>query len=294
LQVFAMRFGHGKPDRVASQSLDLLNEYPFDSSIKRMSMAYSTPESKVIDIFTKGATEALLPILTCPESEKESILAEAERMASEGLRVLCVAHKTIPVSSRPELEERSFAEKDLIFAGLVGLYDPPRGETAAAVRVCQRAGIQVHMLTGDHIRTAQAIAAEVHIIDPDFVASPAFQKSGTVMAASEFDKLSDSQVDALENLPLVLARCSPATKVRMVQALHRRKKFCIMTGDGINDSPALKLADIGIAMGLNGSDVAKQAADMVLADDDFASIVRAIQEGRRLFDNIQKVSMTSH
>lgn len=111
------------------------------------------------------------------------------------------------------------------------------------------------------------------------------------MLASDFDKLSDGDLDRLEKLPLVVARCSPTTKVRMVQALHRRQAFCIMTGDGINDSPALKLADIGIAMGLNGSDVAKQAADMVLADDDFASIVRAIQEGRRLFDNIQKVSL---
>lgn len=289
LQVFAMRFDHGKPDRMASQGLSLVNEYSFDSSIKRMSMAYSATDSKHITIFTKGATEALLPVLTCPDAEKDSILAEAERMASEGLRVLCLAHKSIPASSKPELEERSFAESDLTFAGLIGLYDPPRGETAAAVRTCQRAGIEVHMLTGDHIRTAQAIAAEVHIIDGNFISSPAFQASGTVMAASDFDKLSDAQVDALENLPLVLARCSPSTKVRMVQALHRRKKFCIMTGDGINDSPALKLADIGIAMGLNGSDVAKQAADMVLADDDFASIVRAIQEGRRLFDNIQKV-----
>ena len=290
LQVFAMRFEHGKPEAMAKRDRVLISEFPFDSSIKRMSMAYSSPGAKVIDVFTKGATEALLPILTSSDIEKESILAEAEKMASGGLRVLCLAHKSIPLDSQPELEERSFAESDLMFAGLIGLYDPPRGETAAAVLTCQRAGITVHMLTGDHIRTATAIAAEVNIIDGAYVNSPAFQASGTVMPASEFDKLSEEQVDALDKLPLVIARCSPTTKVRMVQALHRRKGFCIMTGDGINDSPALKLADIGIAMGLNGSDVAKQAADMVLADDDFASIVRAIQEGRRLFDNIQKVS----
>jgi P-type Na+/K+ transporter len=289
LQVFAMRFEHGKSEAMAKRGLVLMNEFPFDSLIKRMTMAYSGAGSKTIEVFTKGATEALLPILTSSDPEKDTILAEADRMASEGLRVLCLAHKSVPASRQSELEERSFAESELVFVGLLGLYDPPRRETAAAVLTCQRAGITVHMLTGDHIRTATAIAAEVNIIDGRFLNSSAFQASGTVMPASEFDKMSDQQVDALDKLPLVIARCSPSTKVRMVQALHRRKCFCIMTGDGINDSPALKLADIGIAMGLNGSDVAKQAADMVLADDDFASIVRAIQEGRRLFDNIQKV-----
>ena len=293
LQVFAMRFHHGKAEAMGRKGRALISEFPFDSSIKRMSMGYSRLGEQSIEVFTKGATEALLPILDCPDAKKDSILHEAESMASEGLRVLCLAHKTVPVSSKSELEERSSAESNLSFAGLIGLYDPPRGETAAAVLTCQRAGITVHMLTGDHIRTATAIAAEVNIIDGRYINSPGFQFSGTVMPASEFDKLSDEQVDTLEKLPLVIARCSPSTKVRMVQALHRRKGFCIMTGDGINDSPALKLADIGIAMGLNGSDVAKQAADMVLADDDFASIVRAIQEGRRLFDNIQKVSPSS-
>ena len=293
LQVFAMRFQHGKAEAMARKGRALISEFAFDSSIKRMSMAYSRLGGQSIEVFTKGATEALLPILDCPDAKKDSILHEAESMASEGLRVLCLAHKTVPVSSKSELEERSSAESNLSFAGLIGLYDPPRGETAAAVLTCQRAGITVHMLTGDHIRTATAIAAEVNIIDGRYINSPGFQSSGTVMPASEFDKLSDEQVDTLEKLPLVIARCSPSTKVRMVQALHRREGFCIMTGDGINDSPALKLADIGIAMGLNGSDVAKQAADMVLADDDFASIVRAIQEGRRLFDNIQKVSPSS-
>jgi Na+-exporting ATPase len=109
------------------------------------------------------------------------------------------------------------------------------------------------------------------------------------MAADEFDKLTDEEVDQIEELPLVIARCSPATKVRMVEAMHRRQAFCVMTGDGVNDSPALKRADVGIAMGKNGSDVAKEAADMVLTDDNFSSIVRAVEEGRRLFDNIQKV-----
>jgi Na+-exporting ATPase len=150
------------------------------------------------------------------------------------------------------------------------------------------AGITVHMLTGDHIRTATAIASEVGILDPIMNA----KSSQLVMAAKDFDRLSNDDVDAIEQLPLVIARCSPTTKVRMVEAMHRRGAFCVMTGDGVNDSPALKRADVGIAMGKNGSDVAKEAADMVLTDDNFASIVKAVEEGRRLFDNIQKASLT--
>jgi Na+-exporting ATPase len=144
------------------------------------------------------------------------------------------------------------------------------------------------MLTGDHIRTATAIASEVGILDPVMNA----KSSQLVMAAKDFDRLSNDDVDAIEQLPLVIARCSPTTKVRMVEAMHRRGAFCVMTGDGVNDSPALKRADVGIAMGKNGSDVAKEAADMVLTDDNFASIVKAVEEGRRLFDNIQKASLT--
>jgi Na+-exporting ATPase len=289
LQVFGMRFEHSKAEAMAKNNRIMVAEFPFDSSIKRMTMAYTRPDDNVVDLFTKGATEAVLPISTCSEGEKERINADAEAMAGQGLRVLCLAHKTVPPDDEKVVADRVMAESELNFVGLIGLYDPPRAETADAVRTCQRAGITVHMLTGDHIRTASAIAQEVCIVGNGLHATgPA--SSGEVMLASEFDKLSDEQLDQLEELPLVVARCSPTTKVRMVQALHRRQAFCIMTGDGINDSPALKLADIGIAMGLNGSDVAKQAADMVLADDNFASIVRAIQEGRRLFDNIQKAS----
>lgn len=289
LQVFAMRFQHGKPEALAKRPRQLEQEYPFDSSIKRMTMAYRREGDAVIDLFTKGATEALLPIMACSEQDKANISLEAEKMAGEGLRVLCLAHKTVVHDNKSDLAERTVAESNLTFAGLIGMYDPPRAQTAEAVRTCHRAGIKVHMLTGDHIRTATAIAAEVGIVDGSTLLAPASYPKHMVMPASDFDKLSDTEIDQLEELPLVLARCSPSTKVRMVQALHRRQGFCIMTGDGINDSPALKLADIGIAMGLNGSDVAKQAADMVLADDDFASIVLAIKEGRRLFDNIQKV-----
>jgi Na+-exporting ATPase len=211
-------------------------------------------------------------------------------MAGEGLRVLCIAYKKTAINNNDLIHPRASAESDLEFGGLVGLYDPPRVETAAAVRKCQMAGITVHMLTGDHIKTATAIASEVGILDR-VIASAKSRK--LVMAADEFDRLTDAEVDEIEELPLVIARCSPATKVRMVDAMHRRRAFCVMTGDGVNDSPALKRADVGIAMGKNGSDVAKEAADMVLTDDNFSSIVKAVEEGRRLFDNIQKVRSIS-
>jgi len=172
--------------------------------------------------------------------------------------------------------------------GLFGLYDPPREETRHAVRECHKAGIKVHMLTGDHPETASAIAKQVAII-PENLAERAPEIAKTmVMTAAEFDALTDEQIDALQALPLVIARCAPNTKVRMIDALHRRKCFAAMTGDGVNDSPSLKKADVGIAMGLNGSDVAKDSSEIVLSDDNFASIVNAIEEGRRMFDNICK------
>jgi P-type Na+/K+ transporter len=172
--------------------------------------------------------------------------------------------------------------------GLAGLYDPPRLETKAAVQACTTAGITVSMLTGDHPSTATAIAKEVGIIPKNMGTLSPEIAAAIVKTATEFDKMSDAEIDALPTLPLVVARCAPETKVRMIEALHRRNKFAAMTGDGVNDSPSLKLADVGIAMGLNGSDVAKSASDIVLTDDNFASIVNAVEEGRRMFDNIQR------
>ncbi|KKA30871.1 hypothetical protein TD95_000720 [Thielaviopsis punctulata] len=281
LQVFAMRFGRSKPDVISNHGLSLLKEYPFDSTVKRMSVIYSS--SAGATMYSKGALEALLPLTTCSEAEKTAITEQADRLASEGLRVLCIASRKVVRGE--DLEERARVEKNLDFLGLAGLYDPPRPETRGAVEECLRAGIQVHMVTGDHVKTATSIAYEVGILPESL---PADKITTEVMAASAFDGLSDEQVDALPALPLVIGRCTPQTKVRMLQAMHRRKAFCIMTGDGVNDSPALKQSDVGIAMGLRGSDVAKEAADMVLTDDNFASIVTAIREGRRLFDNIQK------
>ncbi|EAS34808.1 potassium/sodium efflux P-type ATPase, fungal-type [Coccidioides immitis RS] len=288
LHVLAIRFNSGKQVMLQSQQMGLLAEFPFDSSIKRMTVVYQRKDCRNADVFTKGATESLLPLLSINNSMKEEICAVVDRLAGEGLRVLCVAHKIIDPDNFTQVSDRARVETNLDFVGLVGLYDPPRLETPEAVRKCHMAGITVHMLTGDHIRTATAIAYEVGILG---TVIPTAQASTVVMAAEDFDKLSDAEIDAMEALPLVIARCSPTTKVRMVEAMHRRKAFCVMTGDGVNDSPALKHADVGIAMGKNGSDVAKDAADMVLTDDDFASVVKAVEEGRRLFDNIQKFLM---
>ncbi|KAI5777917.1 sodium transport ATPase [Geopyxis carbonaria] len=285
LQVLAMRFGKGKEDLMATGDWELLAEHPFDSTIKKMSIVYRNHGRNTVEAFAKGAGEVVVPALNISEIRKTEIMERIERLAGEGLRVLCVAHKHI----KTELaNDRKAVEEGMDFLGLVGLYDPPRIETREAVRRCKVAGVQVHMLTGDHIRTATAIAHEVGILD---AAMPSSQAHTMVMSASAFDALSDAEVDALPGLPKVIARCAPSTKVRMVEALHRRGAFCVMTGDGVNDSPALKRADVGIAMGLSGSDVAKDAADLVLTDDNFASIVTAVEEGRRLFDNIQKFIM---
>lgn len=281
LHVLAARFNMGKQDLLASLDIHLATEFSFDSTVKKMTVVYKDNLTGDLDVYSKGATEFMLPVLNITEQERDEILAAADAMANEGLRVLCIAHK--PLAADSAYHNRADVESNLNYLGLVAIYDPPRLETKGAVRECKVAGITVHMLTGDHPGTARAIAKDVEIIDERTPAS-------AVMIARDFDQMTDAQVDAMETLPLVIARCSPKTKVKMVQALHRRGRFCVMTGDGVNDSPALKQADVGMAMG-TGSDVAKDAAEMVLTDDNFASIVKAVEEGRRLFDNIQKVCL---
>lgn len=225
----------------------------------------------------------------------QDIHLNMEALASQGLRVLALAHKIndriVPdfESLGGDLPSRESFERDLIFRGLIGIYDPPRPESLPSVRACQGAGIDVHMLTGDHPQTARAIAIGVGILPPPEKARllPADVTKTMMMAAHDFDALTDAQIDDLSQLPLVVARCAPSTKVRMIEALHRRQRYVAMTGDGVNDSPSLKRSDVGIAMG-TGSDVAKESSDIVLTDDNFASILNAIEEGRRIFDNIQR------
>ncbi|KAL0570051.1 hypothetical protein V5O48_011906 [Marasmius crinis-equi] len=303
----------------ASKRYQLKNEFPFDSSLKRMSTVYLDLAYPMQPLFLlKGAVERVLDASThylkdgktagLSESEPEyalldettrnSILTSMEDIAAQGLRVLALASRRIDIRQEVQNDsvsevklksetdllkrlKRENVERDFVFLGLVGIYDPPRPESISAVKACKEAGITVHMLTGDHAATATAIAKELKIVEAD-------APKGAIMHASEFNKLSNQEIDALPALPLVIARCSPETKVRMIEAGRRRGKYLAMTGDGVNDAPALSLAPVGIAMGLAGSDVAKDASDLILTDDNFDSIRLAIREGRRLFDNIQR------
>ncbi|KAI4860995.1 potassium/sodium eff [Hypoxylon rubiginosum] len=303
LQVFAHRFQKGK--RVLeAEGWKQVAEFPFDSSIKRMSVIYNGPAIDHSMVFTKGAVERVLDLCSSvgiggepmTDEYKDTILKQMDTFASQGQRVLAIAsrpwegkyeEKAAPGGHEHDEALRTRVESGLTLLGLTGIYDPPRKETTPAIAECASAGIKVHMLTGDHPATAEAIAKEVGIIPRNLSVLGHDVASAIVQKANDFDKLSDAEIDALPELPLVLARCAPDTKTRMIEALRRRSAYMAMTGDGVNDAPSLSRADVGIAMG-SGSDVAKSAAKIVLTDDKFNSIVAAIREGRRMFDNIQK------
>lgn len=314
IQTFVTRFAWGRlkltkgtdadkevseKDRSAAKWSQIA-EYPFDSSVKRMAVTYVNNESGESFAMMKGAVERVLESCTSAQTSEgkvdftdeleKRVLDNMEALASQGLRVLALAHRSLSNDEKNLAEEleRADVESNMTFLGLVGLYDPPRPETAGAVRKCKEAGITVRMLTGDHPGTAKAIALDVGIVPRNTTKYTKGELDSMVMTAAQFDKLSEAEIDALPQLPLVIARCAPQTKVRMIEALHRRGKFCAMTGDGVNDSPSLKMSNVGIAMGMNGSDVAKDASDIVLTDDNFASIGNAIEEGRRMADNITK------
>lgn len=305
IQVFTCRldFGrHGLAEAPDAQYKHLA-EYPFDSSIKRMSSVYQNGDSTLV--FTKGAVERILGICThwygsaegqpskqtLEKNHCDEIFQVVDSLTKEGLRVLAFAQREDNETTDWSDVKREDVEKNLTFLGLVGIYDPPREESAGAVRQCHLAGINVHMLTGDHPGTARAIAQEVGILPKNLEKYAPDVVKAMVVVAPEFDAMTDEQIDAMPLLPLVIARCAPQTKVRMIEALHRRKAFTAMTGDGVNDSPSLKRADVGIAMGIAGSDVAKDVSDIVLSDDNFASIMSAVEEGRRMSDNIQKFAL---
>jgi Na+-exporting ATPase len=308
IQVFVTRFNWNRLrlTRGETPAWSQAAEFPFDSVLKKMSVIFTRrPETEMDEpkhmVFAKGAVERILEScssivwkdggkpIELTDAIKDQILKHMEALAKQGLRVLALASKEWSTPfGKGRAYDRTEVESDLNFLGLIGLYDPPRPESADAVRRCHQAGISVHMLTGDHLGTAQAIAKQVGILPPQMDISPPSVADAMVMTAAKFDKLSDQELDDLPVLPLVIARCTPSTKVRMIEALHRRGCFASMTGDGVNDSPSLKKADVGIAMGQSGSDVAKNASEIVLTDDNFASILNAIEEGRRVFDNIQK------
>ncbi len=289
LLVAAIEAGHDKA------ALDLaaprVKELPFDSDRKRMTTFHRYGDGVVA--YTKGAPENVVDRCAstldqdgghAPVNTAE-ILAAAERMAGDGFRVLAVAQKRW--TALPEGDNAPAIEDGLVLLGLIGLQDPPRAEAAEAVSLCQSAGITPVMITGDHLVTARAIGRDLGILTDETA----------VMTGPELAQLSDEAfADRVAHIR-VYARSDPAQKIRIVQALQARGEFVAMTGDGVNDAPALKAADIGVAMGKGGTDVAREAASLVLLDDNFATIVAAVREGRRIFDNIRKFikyTMTSN
>lgn len=260
-------------------------EVPFSSERKLMTTIHKLSNG-AYRVITKGAPDVLLSRCThfLDEGEQKA-LGEAkakqigflnEGMAKKALRVIGVAFKDI--GFLPSNKELALAEEKLTFAGLIGMLDPPRPEVKEAVKICRRAGIKPVMITGDHIITATAIAKDIGIL----------KENDLVMSGKELDQLSNEELTKKINSYSVFARVAPEHKVRIVKAFQKRGEIVAMTGDGVNDAPALKSADIGCAMGIGGTDVAKGAADMILTDDNFASIVKAVREGRGIFDNIKR------
>ena len=259
----------------------LLHEIPFDSERKAMSVVVEDPHGQAF-MYTKGAPEMILSMcsrerrdgreVVLDPARKRLILAANTALAAEALRTLALAYKPVERSSHDSSED------ELIFLGLVGMKDPPREEAKQAVQQCHDAGIRPVMMTGDHPATALAIARELQIA----------RDGEQAVSGQELDRWSDEELTGRVDQIPVYARVTAEHKLRVVAALKRRGQVVAVTGDGVNDAPAVKAADIGIAMGITGTDVTKEAADMVLTDDNFASIVNAVEEGRTIFDNIQK------
>lgn len=262
-------------------------ELPFDSDRKLMSTIHKEADGTYF-VAVKGAPDQLLKRVTrieingeirpITDADKQAILTTNKDLAKQALRVLMMAYKT--TNEIPTLESE-VVESDLIFSGLVGMIDPERPEAAEAVRVAKEAGIRPIMITGDHQDTAEAIAKRLGIIDPN-------DTEDHVFTGAELNELSDEEFQKVFKQYSVYARVSPEHKVRIVKAWQNEGKVVAMTGDGVNDAPSLKTADIGIGMGITGTEVSKGASDMVLADDNFATIIVAVEEGRKVFSNIQK------
>jgi Ca2+-transporting ATPase len=250
-----------------------VSELPFDSDRKCMTTVHHCDGHFLV--VTKGASEAVAE--TLKDADEAKILKDlSEGWAEKGIRVLAFAARVVPELPAP-FNYRT-VESNLEFAGLAGLIDPPREEAKTAIEECKTAGIRPVMITGDHPATAKAIAAEIGILE----------KNGRVLTGGELRELDDETFFNLVEETVVYARVSPDQKLKIVRALQAKGHFAAMTGDGVNDAPSLRAANIGIAMGVNGTDVSKEAADLILLDDNFATIVKAVREGRRIFDNIRK------
>jgi Ca2+-transporting ATPase len=276
----------GLTREIMNQKQPRLQEIPFDSQRKLMTTFHRDEEDRPV-AYTKGAPDILVSLCTrilrrdgrveaITPADVQEILAQNKTLAGQALRVLAMAYK--PVGEIPEKPTPESDENDLVFAGLVGMIDLPRVEALEAVKVCKTAGIRVIMITGDYKDTAAAVAKDLGIIE----------REDQVMAGSDLNQLDDSQLEAVVRTVSVFARVSPEHKVRIVQAVRNNGGIAAMTGDGVNDAPALKRADIGVAMGITGTDVTKETADMIVTDDNFASIVEAVEEGRVIYSNIRK------
>ena len=280
---FATKSGILKPEVSVKQPR--IGEVPFDSMRKMMTTVHKTSDGKIIQ-YTKGAPDELLrrctKIITengiepLTDKKRAEILAQNKEMADKALRVLAAACRMH--DSEPEEYTSEALERDLIFVGLCGMIDPVRPEVLDAIKACRTAGIRPIMITGDHKDTAVAIALELGIItDPS-----------QAITGAELDSLSDEEFERAVDYYSVYARVQPEHKVKIVSAWKKRGKITAMTGDGVNDAPSIKTADIGIGMGITGTDVTKNVADMILADDNFATIVYAVEEGRKIYSNIRK------
>jgi Ca2+-transporting ATPase len=268
-----------------------IDEIPFSSKSKFMA-TFHRVDGDEIDVYVKGAPETVVYLSTgvlwdgeahdLTDDRRQAILDENEGMAANALRVLALAHQRISQSELEEVkDDLQHGRGRLTFVGLAGMIDPPRPEARPAVEQSQSAGIQVLMLTGDHRLTGGAIAREVGILDRD--------GDGQVITGAEIEDLTDDELDELMREAKAFARVSPEHKHRIVESLARNGHVAAMTGDGVNDAPALQASAIGVAMGITGTDVTKGTADMVLTDDNFASIVAAVEEGRAVFQNVRKV-----
>ncbi|HYO42181.1 MAG TPA: cation-translocating P-type ATPase [Candidatus Limnocylindrales bacterium] len=277
----------GTANRVARYERQ--GEVPFTSERKMMSVLAQDVPGDTTRLFTKGAPDVLLArcaaiqvgteAVAMDEARRVAALADIERLSEQGYRTLGVAFRPIDVHGREvtgDLDES--AERDLVYLGLVGIIDPPRAEASVAVNEAHRAGIRTIMIPGDHPVTARRIASDLGIVGLD----------ARAVTGSELDRLSDEAFRATAREVSVFARVAPAHKLRIVDALQRERHVVAMTGDGVNDAPALKKADIGVAMGITGTEVTKEAATMILADDNYATIVAAVRQGRVIFDNIKK------
>ena len=276
----------GLPEARAGR-FERLGEVPFTSERKLMSTVETDLEGELgVAVVTKGAPDVLLARCTaertageeCPltAARRDEVLATVDRLAERALRTLAVAYRPLPGEGHRRADES--LEHELVYLGLVGILDPPRPEARTAIAEASDAGVRVLMITGDHPRTAVRIAADLGIADRD----------AEVLTGTELETASDEELVAAVRDVSVYARVAPEHKLRIVDALQASDHIVAMTGDGVNDAPALKSADIGVAMGITGTDVAKEAADMILADDNFATIVAAVREGRGIFSNIRK------